>query len=119
MQRGDHEIASLHSKLLRQLQAQESRMKGVLERVSWLEADHAAVGGLSTEVAGLKEFQSVLNDEADTVRQQLREAKASADGAKDIGLLSRAVTEEAQFTFSICETVQGQVDGETMREKLN
>jgi hypothetical protein len=69
-------------------------------------------------VARLKEAQSVLSGEAAKVRQQLREAKESAENAADIGLGSRAVADEAQFAFSICEIVQGQVNGARMREKL-
>jgi hypothetical protein len=94
-QRG-HELASLHCKLMRQLQAQESATEAILGRVSQLEADRGFVGSLSTEVARLKEAQSVLSGEVDKVRQQLRTVKKSADNAKDIGLSSRAVAEESE-----------------------
>jgi hypothetical protein len=99
MQQRDREIASVHGKLLRQSQAQESATEAVLGRVSQLEADHAVVGSLSREMAHLKELQSVLSDEIERVRQQLREVNKSADNAKDIGLVSRAVAAEAQKTF--------------------
>jgi hypothetical protein len=71
-------------------------MEAVLERVSRLEADRALVGSLSTEVARLRELQSLFSNEVVKVREQLREAKESADKAKDIGLASRAVVEEAE-----------------------
>jgi hypothetical protein len=92
----DDEIASLQCELLRRSQAQESAAEGVLKRLSRLEADGAVVGSLSTEVARVKELQSVLGGEVEKVRQQLREAKETADSAKDIGFASRAVAEEAQ-----------------------
>jgi chromosome segregation ATPase len=96
VQQRDNEIASLRNKLLRRSQVQESATEALLGRVSRLEADRAVAGSLSTEVARLKELQSVLSSEIDKVRQQLREAKESAENAKDIGLASRAVAEEAQ-----------------------
>jgi hypothetical protein len=43
MQKREQEIASLHRKLLRQLQGQESATEGVLERVSRLEAELSAL----------------------------------------------------------------------------
>jgi hypothetical protein len=58
---------------LRQLRAQESATEALIGRVSRLEADRAVVGSLSTEVARLKEAQSVLSSEIEKVRQQLRE----------------------------------------------
>jgi hypothetical protein len=69
-------------------------------------------------VARLKGLQSQLSGEVKKVGQQLREAKESADNAKNVGLASRAVAEDAQFIFSISETVQEQVDGATRHEKL-
>jgi hypothetical protein len=96
MQRRDDDIASLQCELLRRLQAQESSTEGVVERVSLLEADRAVVVSLSTEMARLKEFQSLLSGQVEKVRQQFREAKESADNANDIGFATRAVAEEAQ-----------------------
>jgi hypothetical protein len=98
VQQRDSEIESLQLELLRRLQAQEWATKGAVERMSRLEADHAVVGSLSTEEDRLKELQSQLSGEVKSVGQELREAKESADNAKNVGLASRAVAEEAQKT---------------------
>jgi hypothetical protein len=68
IQQSDHEIPSLHCKLLRQSQAQESATEGVLGRVSLLEADRAVLGSLSIEMARLKEPQSMLSGEVEKIR---------------------------------------------------
>jgi flagellar biosynthesis chaperone FliJ len=110
----DHVIASLQSELLRRSQAQESAMEAVLERLSQLEADRAFVGSLSTEVARLRELQSMFSNEVGKVREHLREAKESADDAKDIGLASRAVAEEAEKKAEAYLGRVGQLEAELL-----
>jgi hypothetical protein len=115
LQRREHEIASLQCEFLRRSQAQESATEAVLGRVLRLEADRAVVGSLSTEMAHLTEFQSVLSGEVEKVHQQFSEAKESADKATGLSLASRAVAEEAQKRVA---EVQSEVEtqGNGLRE---
>jgi hypothetical protein len=109
-----HDIALLHCKLVQPSQAQESAMEAILERVSRLEADRALVGSLWTEIARLRELQSVFSNEVEEVREQLRDAKESADKAKDIGLVSRAVAEEAEKKAEAHLGRMGRLEAEVM-----